>query len=148
MNNAMRTMLPTRINELKKRLNREHGFSLVTAIFLLVVLAGLGVAMVTISTTQHQSSGLDVQGVRAYQAARGGIEWGVYQWLRGDQTNKSRCSSTMTLSGFTVVVGCIPGEANTVVITSTACNIPTAGGCPNPGPNNADYVQRVVEVRL
>ena len=56
-----------------------RGFALVSAIFILVVLAALGAFMVNISTNQHIGSALDVQGVRAYHAARAGIEWGVYQ---------------------------------------------------------------------
>jgi MSHA biogenesis protein MshP len=55
------------------------GFALVSAIFLLVVIAALGVFAVTISTTQQQSSAMDALGSRAYQAAKAGIEWGIYQ---------------------------------------------------------------------
>ncbi|HEY6772975.1 MAG TPA: PilX N-terminal domain-containing pilus assembly protein [Oxalicibacterium sp.] len=124
---------------------RMRGFSLVSAIFLLIVLAALGVAMVTISTTQHQSSSLDIEGVRAYQAAKAGIEWGVYQQLRG---SSGSCPTSFQISGFTVVVTCIPGEEGTAVITSKACNIPVANVCDDPAPNNPDYVRRVVEVRL
>ncbi|MBI4808362.1 MAG: agglutinin biogenesis protein MshP [Nitrosomonadales bacterium] len=57
---------------------KQRGFSLVSAIFLLVVLAGLGAAMVTFSTSQHQSQALDVLGSRAYQAAHAGVEWAAY----------------------------------------------------------------------
>ena len=59
------------------------------AIFLIVVLGGIAVFIGRVSTMQHQSSALDEEGAMAYQAARAGIEWGVYQainnrlWLRG-----------------------------------------------------------------
>lgn len=59
----------------------QAGFSLVSAIFLLVVIAALGVFAVTLSTTQQQGAALDLLGVRVYQAARAGIEWGGYQVL-------------------------------------------------------------------
>lgn len=124
---------------------RMRGFSLVSAIFLLIVLAALGVAMVTISTTQHQSSSLDIEGVRAYQATKAGIEWGVYQRLRNDSC---AASSMIAVSGFTVMIACNAGEADTAVIRATACNMPVANACPDPGPNNPDYVRRVLEVRL
>lgn len=147
-------MIANRYACMKEGRRRERGFSLVSAIFLLVVLAALGVAMVTISTVQHQSSGLDVQGVRAYQAARAGMEWGVYQRLRAascaTQTNLGFPADT-SLSGFTVTVRCTPDNAlgiDTAVITATACNIPAGGACPNGAANSGDYVQRVVEVRL
>lgn len=55
----------------------HNGFSLLTAIFLLVVLAGLGTVMVTFFGGQQQASALDALGSRAYQAARAGIEWGA-----------------------------------------------------------------------
>ena len=89
---------------------RQRGFSLVAAIFLLVVIAALGTFAVTLSTTQQQSSALDVQGARAYQAARAGIEWGAYRILR----NAATCAAVATtlpplpgtLNGFTVVLTC------------------------------------------
>lgn len=147
MNNPMHITMLKQVNGLK----RERGFSLVTAIFLLVVLAALGVAMVTISSVQHQSTSLDVQGVRAYQAARAGMEWGLYQRLRNNSCNGSSTVAMpagTSLSGFTVTVTCVAGEVGTAVITATACNMPMANACPDPGPNNPDYVKRVVEVRL
>jgi MSHA biogenesis protein MshP len=140
-------------------MRKASGFSLVSAIFLLVVLAALGVAMVTISTVQHQSSGLDVQGTRAYQAARAGIEWGVYQrqkvpaYCGAAVANNIALPVGTSLSGFTVTVVCTPDNGlglniNGAVIEATACNIPAGGACPNAAPNSSDYVQRVVQVRL
>lgn len=60
----------------------QKGFSLVTAIFLLVVLAVLGVGMAVFSAAQHSSLAMDLMGSRAYQAARAGVEWGAFQILR------------------------------------------------------------------
>ena len=62
---------------------RQRGVGLVTAIFLLVVIAGLAAAMVTVFTSQQAGSQLDVQGTRAYQAARAGIEWGLFRARQG-----------------------------------------------------------------
>lgn len=138
------------------RAARMRGFSLVSAIFLLIVLAALGVAMVTISTTQHQSSSLDIEGVRAYQAAKAGIEWGVYQqrgWINGTNipcVPTPQTSHTLVISGFTVIVKIVvvcESDLNTAVISATACNMTGANACDNP-PNNPDYVRRVLEVRL
>ena len=85
----------------------ERGFSIVAAIFLVVVLSALGAFMLTFATAQHFSSAQDLQGARAYQAARAGIEWGAYQALR----NAGCAASTPltlagTLSSFTVTVTC------------------------------------------
>jgi MSHA biogenesis protein MshP len=59
----------------------QRGFSIVTAVFLIVVLGLLGIFIVAVVGMQQQSQALDVQGVRAYQAARAGIEWGAFQVL-------------------------------------------------------------------
>jgi MSHA biogenesis protein MshP len=137
---------------------RSAGIGLVTAIFLLVVLAGLGVAMVTVFTSQQQSSNLDVQGARAYQAARAGIEWGLFQQLRNgwckekDDTQSFGLPGGSSLSAFSVTVQCTgtgAGPLRRWVIRATACNQPMAdGSCPtNPG-NNSDYVERLVEVQI
>lgn len=136
-----------------------RGFSLVSAIFLLVVLAGLGVAMVNVSTVHQTSSALDVQGVRAYQAARAGIEWGLFRQIRQSSCPGSGAPASFqlpagsTLSTFIVTVTC-QRTAGPVVdldryrISSVACNEPQAAEprCPNPYPSSVDYVQRVVQV--
>ena len=110
----------------------QKGFSLVTAIFLLVVLGGLGAMMVTFFAAQQQSSALDVLGSRAYHAARSGIEWGAYQVLRDSggafalgcqpgPTTQTIAAGTLagTLSGFEVVVVCssIPYSEDGVPLT-------------------------------
>ncbi len=71
----------------------ESGFVLPTAIFLLVVLAALGTYMVTLSRTSHISSALDIQGARAYQAARTGIEWAA--WRVVDPPTQPPTSTTL-----------------------------------------------------
>lgn len=90
------------------RHKRIGGASLVTAIFLLVVLAGMAAAMVNLSTGQHAASAMDVRGARAYQAARAGAEWGLYQQLQLATCNATTSLSlpAPTLSAFTVTVQC------------------------------------------
>jgi len=145
----------------------SRGFSLVSAIFLLVVLAGLGTAILNVATVQHKSSAFDVQGARAYQAARAGIEWGLFHALETTTyCNGSTAEATSfalpaatTLAGFTVTVRCTPtvfDETTTIAvsqaittreISATACNNPGATGCPNASPGE-NYVQRVINARL
>ena len=59
-------------------MKRQTGFALLTAIFILVVLAGLGAAIMTVSSNQQIGSAIDVQGARAYLAARAGVDWALY----------------------------------------------------------------------
>lgn len=146
----------------------SQGFSLISAIFLLVVLAALGTAIVNVATVQHKSSAFDVQGARAYQSARAGIEWALYRTLMtvgycngpAAVTDSFKLPTGTTLSEFTVTVTCTPTiydttttirVPNTIIareITATACNQPTGGTtCPGATPDD-NYVQRVINARL
>ena len=80
---------------------RQRGFSIVTAIFLMVVLALLGAFIVSVTGLQQSSQQLDVQGVRAYQAARAGIEWGACQVLDPSNTlNAATCTARPRYAGL------------------------------------------------
>lgn len=84
----------------------QRGFAIIAAIFLVVVLAALGTFMVTFSTVQHTTSALDLQGTRAYHAAKTGIEWGAYQALRNGGCTGATITPGGTLTGFSVAVAC------------------------------------------
>jgi MSHA biogenesis protein MshP len=130
----------------------QRGFALAVVIGVLAVLGIFGASLVVISTTQQAGFGLDLQGVRAYHAARGGLEWGVYHVLR---TGFAGCAGIDgksvvyggNLSGFRVTLACAAtaheegtGTVSMNVITATACNdtvCPTAGSPPAPS-----YVER------
>jgi MSHA biogenesis protein MshP len=140
----------------------SNGFSLVSAIFLLVVIAALGTFAVTLSTTQQQSAALDVMGARAYQAARAGVEWGAYQLLQNSAVaggfaehcrldphpppTSSSVALTNTLAGFNVNVECTatshgggPATLWVYSLTSTA----TQGTVATPS-----YVERQMMVTI
>src|SRR6266513_5278160 len=77
------------------RVSRQGGFSIVAAIFLLVVLALLGGFIASVTGIQQSSGQLDVLGVRAYQSARAGLEWGAWQVLDPNNTlNQTDCTGT------------------------------------------------------
>jgi MSHA biogenesis protein MshP len=135
------------------RARKTGGFTMVSAIFILVVLAGLGAAMVTISGVQHKSSTLDLMGSRVYQAARAGVEWGAYTVSNGTACFASPSTfvpQATTLNTFTVQVTCNRTDSNGVVVydlISTACNFPVNGACPG-DVGNEHYVERVIQVSL
>ena len=58
-------------------MKRQSGFSLVMAIFIVVIVGLLGGYMVRLSGVQHATSVYTLQGARAYQSARAGVEWAV-----------------------------------------------------------------------
>lgn len=103
----------------------QAGFIIPAAIFLIVVLAALGAYAVTISTTQSFASAQDVQGSRAYHAARSALEWEIYQVL--DPANSTvvapanpgwpnfpacPASTALAINGFTVTVSCTSSDYN------------------------------------
>jgi MSHA biogenesis protein MshP len=162
---------------MKSPLHPAQGFAIVTAIFLLVVLAALGAFIVTIFSHQQAGTGMDIQGVRAYQAARAGVDWGIYQIqatpaynfsygtpavaVGNAPPNARACPASpasfvppaTTLAAFTVTVTCTATvDANngpTVFrLVATACNEPAGGACPNNAPTSPDYVERRIEVTL
>lgn len=149
-----------------KRASRPHsaGFAIVTAIFVLVALAALGAFIVTVSTSQQVGSALDVQGVRAYHAARAGIEWGIYQVTRNGNLCTDAPGATSfpvftppatatTLQGFAIAVTCTrhpdaSGGPAVFEIESVACSPPAAGpACPG-NPAAVGYVERRLRVTL
>jgi MSHA biogenesis protein MshP len=106
---------------------KQHGFTIVAAIFILVVLAALAGFIVSMTTTQSLTLAQDFQAARAYQAARAGVEWGISRWLNANTcTNSTAPHITFTdpdLTGFTAVVTASPtpgGGKNFCTITATA----------------------------
>ena len=149
-------------------MTNTRGFAIVSAIFILVVLAALGAFVLNVSTSQQAGSAIDVQGVRAYQAARAGLEWGLYRvqstaaynfGYTSTDPNTRACpaspssfvSAAPTLAGFTVTVTCtatVDGSGGPTIFTvvATACNQPTAGACPNTTTPTSVYVERRLSV--
>lgn len=135
----------------------QSGFSIVVAIFILVVLASLAAVMVSMYVGQQTNSNRDVQGARAYHAAKAGIEWGTYQIMSPENnvavTAPYNCTGAMgtpafagALQNFTVNVSCsvttTTEGSNTIrvyQITATA----TSGSLPSP-----DYVERQLTARI
>ncbi len=86
---------------------RQQGLSLVPALFLLIVLAGLGAVAVRLTAVQQQTVVLAMQSARAYAAARAGIEWSAYEALVNGGCAAGTLSLTEAgLAGFTVDTSC------------------------------------------
>lgn len=83
-------------------LRNDRGMSLVTALFILVVLSAIGGYMVLVAGVQSQTTVMALQGVRAYHAARSGLEWGIFK----DLTSGSCTSGVFNVGDFTVSVNC------------------------------------------
>lgn len=57
----------------------QRGVSIITGVFLLLLMAVLAAVIANVVSTAHVNMAADIGGARAYQAARAGAEWGMYQ---------------------------------------------------------------------
>jgi len=93
---------------LKKKLIK--GFSMVAAIFILVILSLVGTYALNISTRGSVSSEMSIDGVRAYFACKAGLEWLIYQVVQ----NPAACPASpqtfsltqQGLKNFSVTCAC------------------------------------------
>lgn len=125
----------------------QRGFSLVAAIFLLVVLAALGTFAVRLTVFQSQTVTSSLRAAQAYQAARSGAAWAAYRAV----TSGACPPPTLALTeggtaGFSVSVGC---TQLTYVEGTTTVNVfvldvrATAGAF-----GSADYVSRRLQTKV
>jgi MSHA biogenesis protein MshP len=122
-------MIFNKADRLSKQ-SQQSGFTLITAIFLLVVVALLMSYIVSLRTVQQVTLVYGVQGARAIQAARAGLEWGIYQAtsVASCQPLSGDFSGAGDISTFTINVTCdstsghIEGTQDTTIfnLTSTA----------------------------
>jgi MSHA biogenesis protein MshP len=126
---------------------RQRGVSIITGVFLLMLMAVLAAVIANVVSTAHVNVAADIGGARAYQAARAGAEWGMYQLDPNAQTAAlpACVSSNLVLLGHNVAVNCQSWDATEGTrliriyrITSRA----TAVGVKAPG------IERQVEVTL
>jgi MSHA biogenesis protein MshP len=139
------------------RMRVGGGFTMMSMLFILVALAALGAALASLSQRQQMGSAGELAAAKAYQAAFAGLEWGSHQILRAG--GQPACFAPRSidlpdqLTGYTVTITCTrsPG-AGTVAddgqshafytLLATACNLPTAGACPNAGTTEITYAER------
>ena len=135
----------------------SRGFAMLAAIFILIVVAALGSYVAVISSNQQIGAAQDLQGSRAYSAARSGLEWGLYQvnvvnaHAACTSASGSFVPAAPSLSGFTVTVSCtVNTDANggptQFTLSAIACNQPNSGSCPNTSSAGTTYVERRIDV--
>ncbi|MDP5240238.1 hypothetical protein Q9Q94_11915 [Uliginosibacterium sp. 31-16] len=133
----------------------QRGFVLASAIFLLVIMAALGAFIVQVSVASQTASAQDVQGARAMQAARLGVEAGLYAVQINGNCPGGTLANVPGLTGFKVSWACADnlfvenGETRHLwQITATAC---TTNGAICPSATlaelqSADYTERQLVV--
>jgi MSHA biogenesis protein MshP len=147
---------------------RQQGFAIIAAIFIVVILAAMAAYAVSVNTAHTAGAGMDIQGSRALQAARSGMDWGISRVVN-DPTQfgpgnckagapKANLTGSADLpghAGFTVTVTCTAtpyldgGALISYALMATACSEPdVTGSCPNTGAPGADYVERRVTTQV
>jgi MSHA biogenesis protein MshP len=125
----------------------QGGFSLVSAIFLLVVLAGLGAYAVRLNTLQQQTVTAALRGAQAFEAARTGAAWGAYRALSTGACAGGTLNLTQgAAAGFRVSVQCtqsvhVEGTATVrVFVLDVRAEAGSYGG--------PDYVSRRLQTKV
>lgn len=58
---------------------KQKGFAIVSAIFLIVILAFLGVSISRVFTSGQQAINQDITSLQAYYAGQSALQWAMYQ---------------------------------------------------------------------
>ena len=137
----------------------QAGFAYIAAIVLLVVVAGMAVALLRLTTTQQSTVNQALLGAKAGLAARAGIEWGFRSCMSAPATPTiTQLPQFKNESGFHVTVTCssieyqegerasgqtsVSQPKRIVQISAIACN-GTAANCPDAASvAGAEYVER------
>lgn len=133
---------------------RQAGFGAIAAIMILVILAALAAAIISLSTTQHISSAQDVLSSHAWQVASAGSEGGLFRALH-DATCDTQTWTSGDYPSFKVTIVCtasnyndgetVSGTARVLRVfrvEATACN-GSAATCPdNSSSARLGYVER------
>ncbi len=144
----------------------HRGFTLMSVLFVLVVLTALGAALAQISLRQQLGSAAEIDAARALQGARAGLEWAAFQVLRNPAPPAAApaCFATTSfnpggIDGITVTVRCTrtPGSGTVsdgadnlafYELVANACNAPSGGACPAGGTPALTYVERQLTWRV
>jgi MSHA biogenesis protein MshP len=129
-----------------KTVRAQTGFTLIAAIFLLVVVASLVVYMTNIRVVQQTTVVYGLQGARAIMAARSGLEWGISRAIVGGSCAASTSFTDPALAGFNVEVQCSQTthtEGTAIVPIYRLSAIASSGGY-----GSLDYVQRRLRVTV
>ena len=144
------------------------GLGVVAVIVVLVALSALAAGVLRLGQQGQGLTQQDVMAARASAAARSGVEWGMYQALKGSWTACSTASQTLDLqatdgSGLRVTVSCdsrtynegetspgVPRVVRLYTVDAVACNSGSAAtACPDAtAATGPGYVERRRQVHL
>ncbi|MBV8030811.1 MAG: hypothetical protein JO035_04825 [Betaproteobacteria bacterium] len=136
-------------------MRQARGFSIVFALFLVIVLGAIGAAAVTLSKTEQAGGVKSLLSAKVYLGAKAGLDWGIQQAVAANNTalcgpaaGGAGTPSTFTitqagLANVSVTVSCtrwLFGSGNFVFFLSSVATIGTLG--------NLDYAERRLEATV
>jgi MSHA biogenesis protein MshP len=123
---------------------RSSGAALITALFLVGVLAAIGIAMSRLSNVEHDTRTKAVLSAKVYYGAKAGLDWAIQQVIAGGACPGAAPTLGAGLAGVTVAVNtCIPtthGVGNTVYYISITATTGT--------PGTVSYAERRMEASV
>jgi len=126
---------------------RTGGFSILIALFVLMVLGALAVFIVSIVGVEQRSPLLQLQTTRAYWAAESGLQWGAHQALTNGTCPATTTLTMPGLTGFNAKVSCTTtqhtedGKTFSVYAITSVANNGSFG-------SRVDFVQRKLEATV
>lgn len=131
-----------------KRHARQTGFTLVSAIFLLVIVALVAAYALSIGTSQRADTTLALVGKRADLAARSGMQWGVGRVLQDNAcpANTSFSPAGTGLSLFSVAVSCTSSTVTEGATTYALYNLTVTATLGSEG--SEDFARRTLSAQV
>jgi len=127
--------------------NKQTGFAIVAAMFLLIIVGLLGKYLVNISGVHHKTTILSLQSARAYHAAKSGIEWGIVNTCNSGSYSINNFDITITAvsdSGNPYDENLVDASGSPIPINICKINSKAEYGTYG----TADYIARTVEVTI
>jgi len=87
-----------------RRIKSQSGVSLISALFLLVVVSLLGGYMVNLSLLQQVGTTMTLQSVKARYAAQAGIEWTLFQIANTPGWGCGASTTSFSVDGYSVTI--------------------------------------------
>jgi len=115
----------------------QNGVGTVAAVFVIVILAMLGTALIALTTAEQRATSREMASAHAFYAAETALQWGVYQVV---QSPPGTGTGNFPNNGNPIFVGTPPnglsgcGDQTAVVQSSPqqfANNVPAVGGAVN-----------------
>ncbi len=99
---------------IRQSIQKQTGFSAITAIVMVVLLALMGAYMSTFVSVSALNTSSSEGAIKAWFAARSGVQWAVHRVLStGTCVNVNGQAITAGLDGFTASISCVETAAIT-----------------------------------